>query len=67
MYLETNTLVKQILNEKEGTDIIEMKNVFFSKMDCDLTSFYAIGSKNIFPFWVEMKKIGNFIANLQIQ
>jgi len=57
MYLETNTLVKQILNKKEGTDIIEMKNVYFSKMDCDLIPFYAIGSKNIFPFWVEMKKI----------
>jgi arylsulfatase len=57
MYLETNTLVKQILNEKEGTDIIEMRNVFFSEMDCDLIPFYAIDSKNIFPFWVEMKKI----------
>ena len=57
MYLETNTLVKQTLNEKEGTDIIEMKNVFFSEMDCDLIPFYSIGSKNIFPFWVEMKKI----------
>jgi len=57
MYLETNTLVKQILNKKEGTDIIEMKNVYFSKMDCDLIPFYTIGSKNIFPFWVEMKKI----------
>lgn len=57
MYLETNTLVKQILNEKENTDIIEMKNVFFPEMDCDLIPFYAVGSKNIFPFWVEMKKI----------
>jgi len=57
MYLEANTLVKQILNKKEGTDIIEMKKVYFSKMDCDLIPFYVIGSKNIFPFWVEMKKI----------
>jgi arylsulfatase len=57
MYIETNTLVKQILNEKENTDIIEMKNVFFPEMDCDLIPFYAVGSKNIFPFWVEMKKI----------
>jgi len=57
MYLETNTLVNQMLNEKEGTDIIEMKNVFFSEMDCDLIPFYAIGSKNILPFWVEMEKI----------
>jgi len=57
MYLETNTVVKQILNEKEDTDIIEMKNVFFSEMDCDLIPFYTIGAKNIFPFWIEMKKI----------
>lgn len=57
LYLETNTWVKQVLNEKENTDIIEMKNVFFPKMHCDLIPFYAIGSKNIFPFWIEMKKI----------
>ncbi|SFS91290.1 Arylsulfatase A [Zhouia amylolytica] len=57
MYLETNGLVNHVLNKKEGTDIIEMKNVFFSEMDCDLIPFYAIGSKNIFPFWVEMKRI----------
>ena len=57
MYLEANTLVKQILNENENTDVIEMKNVFFPEMNCDLTPFYAVGSKNIFPFWVELKKI----------
>ena len=57
MYLETNASIKQMLNEKEGTDIIEMKNVFFSEMDCDLIPFYSIGSQNIFPFWVEMKKV----------
>lgn len=57
LYLEANTLVKQMVNKKEDTDIIEMKNVFLPKMDCDLIPFYAIDSKNIFPFWVEMKKI----------
>lgn len=57
MYLEANTTVKQIVHHKEDTDIIEMKNVFFSKMDCDVIPFYAVNSKNIFPFWVEMKKI----------
>lgn len=57
MYIEANTLVKQMVNKKEDTDIIEMKNVFFPKMDCDLIPFYAIDSKNIFPFWVEMQKI----------
>ena len=57
MYLETNALVKQTLNRKEGTDIIEMNNVYLPEMDCDLIPFYAIGSKRIFPFWVEMVKI----------
>jgi arylsulfatase A-like enzyme len=57
MFLEANTMVKQMINEKEDADIIEMKNVFFSEMDCDLTPFYAEGSKKIFPFWVEIKKI----------
>ncbi|MGQ7870766.1 arylsulfatase [Sunxiuqinia sp. sy24] len=57
MYLAANTIVKQMLNEKEGTDIIEMKNVYLPEMDCDLIPFYSIDSKNIFPFWVEMKKI----------
>jgi arylsulfatase len=57
MYLEANTKVLQTLNERENTDIIEMKNVHFPEMDCDLIPFYAIGSKNIFPFWMELKKI----------
>ena len=57
MYLEANTLVKQMVNKKVDTDTIEMKNVYFSEMECDLIPFYAIDSKNIFPFWVEMKKI----------
>ena len=57
MYLETNTLVKQQLNENDETDVIEMKNVFFSEMDCDLIPFYAVGSKKILPFWIEMKKL----------
>ncbi|MGB5275220.1 MAG: sulfatase-like hydrolase/transferase, partial [Flavobacteriaceae bacterium] len=57
MYLETNTLVKQMVNKKEETDIIEMNNVSLPAMDCDLVPFYAIGSKNIFPFWVEVEKM----------
>ncbi len=57
MYLETNTLVQQLLNEQEETDIIEMKNVFFPKMECDLIPFYAVDRKRIFPLWVEIQKI----------
>ncbi|PKA99204.1 arylsulfatase A-like enzyme [Flavobacteriaceae bacterium MAR_2009_75] len=57
MYLETNSIVNQMKNEKEATDTIVMKNVFIPKMSCDLISFYQEGSKSIMPFWVEMKKL----------
>jgi arylsulfatase len=57
MYLETNTIINQKKNIIDNTDIIEMKNVHLPKMNCDLIPFYSIGSKNIFPFWVEMKKL----------
>ena len=57
MYLEANTMVRQVKNVKEGTDMIEMKNVYFSDMDCELMPYYAVGSKNVFPFWVEMERI----------
>jgi len=57
MYLEANALVRQVQNRTQGTDIIEMKNVYFTEMDCELTPYYSIGPKNIFPFWVEMERI----------
>ncbi|QCX39292.1 arylsulfatase [Aureibaculum algae] len=57
MYLETNTMVNQIVNQIDDTDIIEMNNIHFSDMDCDLIPFYNIGSKKILPFWVELEKI----------
>lgn len=57
MVLETNSVVNQMKNEKDNTDIIEMKNIYFSKMACDFIPFYAQGGKNILPFWVEIEKI----------
>lgn len=57
MYLEANTMIKQMQNKKEDTDLIEMKNVYFSDMDCELRPYYSIDSKSIFPFWVEMERI----------
>jgi len=59
MYLETGAIINQKGNEKDNTDIIEMKNIFLPKMDCDLIPFYSVGSKKIFPFWVEIEKIRN--------
>ncbi|NND05190.1 MAG: arylsulfatase [Saprospiraceae bacterium] len=57
MYLEANTLVVQKENRKDTGDIIEMHNVFLPAMDCDIIPFYAVDRKNIFPFWMEMKKV----------
>jgi arylsulfatase len=57
MYFETGPVINQIRNDKH-TDLIEMKNVFLPKMDGDLIPFYSVGSKNIFPFWVELEKVG---------
>jgi len=34
-----------------------MKNVYLPSLKCDFTPFYAVGSKKIFPFWVEIEKI----------
>jgi arylsulfatase len=57
MYLEANTIVRQFQNTTEGTDIIEMKNLHFLDMECELRPYYNVDSKNIFPFSVEMEKI----------
>ncbi len=57
MYLETNAIVNQVKNSKEGIDIIEMNNVELPEMDCDLIPFYYIGSQKILPFWVEIEKL----------
>jgi arylsulfatase len=57
MVLETGAIVNQIKNKLDKTDIIEMKNVKLKEMDCELIPFYAIGNKNIFPFWVELERL----------
>ncbi len=56
MYLEANTIINQMRNEKGTTDVIEMKNVYLPEMDCDLIPFYSVGSKNILPLYVEIEK-----------
>lgn len=57
MYLETGAIINQMQNENINTDIIEMKNIHLTKMDCDLIPFYSTAGKSIFPFWVELEKI----------
>jgi arylsulfatase len=56
MVLETGPVVHQMENKKDKTDIIEMKNVALTKMDCELIPFYSQGGKNILPFWVEIER-----------
>ncbi len=57
MFLETSPIINQMVNNTKNTDIIEMKNVQLPEMKGDLLSYYMIGRKNIFPFWVELEKI----------
>lgn len=57
MYLETGTIINQMKNEKDKTNIIEMNRVYLKEMNCELVPFYAVGNKNIFPFWVELERI----------
>ncbi len=59
MLLETKGIINQKKNLLEETDMLEMKNVFLPKMNCDLIPFYFIKGKRIFPFWVELDKINN--------
>jgi arylsulfatase len=57
MMLETNSLIYRQENKDTSTDMIEMKNVHFSEMECDFIPQYEAGGKRIFPLWVELKKI----------
>lgn len=57
MILETSTLIHQMNVSNPDSDILEMKNVHLPDLVGDLRPFYASKSKNIFPFWVEMKRI----------
>ncbi|RTE53529.1 DUF4976 domain-containing protein [Arenibacter aquaticus] len=57
MVLEANTLVRQMVNKEDNTDVVQMKRVYFPKMTGELIPFYAVNNKNIFPFWMELKKL----------
>ena len=57
MVLETGSIVNQMKNKLDKTDIIEMKNISLKEMDCELIPFYNSGNKIIFPFWVELERI----------
>jgi arylsulfatase A-like enzyme len=57
MYLETGAIINQMQFDNIGNDMIEMKNIHLTQMDCDLIPFYSTKGKSIFPFWVELEKL----------
>ena len=57
MFLETNSLIFRQENTNTPTNMIEMKDVYLSEMECDLIPQYSTVGKNIFPLWVELEKI----------
>ena len=57
MRLEAGTHVfRTKLNQNDPTDLIVMKNIHLPEMECDFIPYYQVGSKRIFPFWVEIEK-----------
>ncbi|MGQ8335306.1 arylsulfatase [Sunxiuqinia sp. A32] len=58
LYLEVGPIVNKMkVDGAEPVDIIEMKNVEFPEMDCEIIPFYQTGGKRIFPFWMELERI----------
>jgi arylsulfatase A-like enzyme len=57
MFLETNSLIYRQENKNFPADVIEMKDVQFSKMECDLIPFYTTKGRTVFPLWVELEKV----------
>jgi hypothetical protein len=59
MVIDTRSVIYQMHNDADSTDVIEMESVHFQKMKSDFIPFYETGSRRIFPFWVELEKVGN--------
>ncbi len=56
MFLETNSLIYRQDFKDIPSDVIEMKAVSFSELECDLIPFYMTKGRSIFPLWVELEK-----------
>lgn len=57
MFLETNSLIYRQEFKSIPSDIIEMKAVSFSGLECDLIPFYMTKGRSLFPLWVELEKL----------
>ena len=56
LVLQTGTLVHQSENRQPGVETLEMKNVCLPELQGDVVPFYAVGNRQIFPFWVRFEK-----------
>lgn len=56
MYLETNSFILRQENKSTNSDFIEMKDVYFPEMECDLIPYYRTQGKNFFPLWIELER-----------
>ena len=57
MFLETNSVIIRSEINNTSSGIIQLEDIYLSEMECDLTPYYSIGGKNIFPLWVELEKL----------
>ncbi|HUV00563.1 MAG TPA: arylsulfatase [Bacteroidales bacterium] len=56
MILETGTFINQMLNVKQEAEEIEMKDIYFSDMECDFIPYYSVDSRRISPLWIKIEK-----------
>jgi arylsulfatase A-like enzyme len=57
MIVETGTFINQQRIRLGGITELEMSNITFPDMTCDLIPFYLVNSKKILPFWVEIERV----------
>jgi membrane-anchored protein YejM (alkaline phosphatase superfamily) len=53
----TGTFINQQRIRQGGITELEMSNITFPDMTCDLIPFYLVNSKKILPFWVEIERV----------
>lgn len=57
MCLEANPLIYRLENKSNVSDIIVMKDVYFSDSECDFIPYYLNGGRSILPLWIELVKL----------
>ena len=57
MMVEAGSFFIQMKNDKDKTDIIEMKDVKLPSIRCDLIPFYQSGNRRLLPLYIEIERI----------